>query len=241
MTAITFVAMGTSLPDTFASKQSATSEPYADNSIGNVRAAPIRSTPCTPASRADGRARASSLSPAALTPLRLAPLFPAAGDGLQLGQRLPRPRGAPRQRAPPPHRSAAPSRAPPATTAHLPWPPATAQMPWAIAAIYWTHFQTPATVEQWKTRYRAGFDWYSESMPVGFAVPAGDLSFSVAVFAACAVTCLSCIILRRQCVGMELGGPPCSKYGLAFFFVLLWFTYIGVSSASSYGLLAGLL
>merc|ERR1740130_2611210 len=36
VTAITFVAMGTSLPDTFASKQSAMGEPYADNSIGNV-------------------------------------------------------------------------------------------------------------------------------------------------------------------------------------------------------------
>jgi solute carrier family 8 (sodium/calcium exchanger) len=163
VTAITFVAMGTSLPDTFASKQSATSEPYADNSIGNVTGS-------------------NSVN-----------VF------LGLG------------------------------------------MPWAIAAIYWTHFQTPATVEQWRGRYRAGFDWYTESMPVGFAVPAGDLSFSVAVFAICAVICLSCIILRRQCVGMELGGPPCSKYGLAFFFVLLWFTYIGVSSASSYGLLAGLL
>ena len=36
VTAITFVALGTSLPDTFASKQAATSEPNADNSIGNI-------------------------------------------------------------------------------------------------------------------------------------------------------------------------------------------------------------
>lgn len=34
--AITFVALGTSLPDLFASKQAATQEKYADNSIGNV-------------------------------------------------------------------------------------------------------------------------------------------------------------------------------------------------------------
>uniref|UniRef100_F6YY65 Calx-beta domain-containing protein n=1 Tax=Ciona intestinalis TaxID=7719 RepID=F6YY65_CIOIN len=34
--AITFVALGTSLPDLFASKILATTEPYADNSIGNV-------------------------------------------------------------------------------------------------------------------------------------------------------------------------------------------------------------
>merc|ERR1719296_366380 len=35
-TAITFVALGTSLPDTFASKTAAQMDPYADASIGNV-------------------------------------------------------------------------------------------------------------------------------------------------------------------------------------------------------------
>jgi solute carrier family 8 (sodium/calcium exchanger) len=34
--AITFVALGTSLPDTFASKMAAVQDPTADNSIGNV-------------------------------------------------------------------------------------------------------------------------------------------------------------------------------------------------------------
>jgi hypothetical protein len=36
ITAITFVALGTSLPDTFASKTAAEFDPFADNSIGNV-------------------------------------------------------------------------------------------------------------------------------------------------------------------------------------------------------------
>ena len=36
VTAITFVALGTSLPDLFASKQAAAQEKYADNAIGNV-------------------------------------------------------------------------------------------------------------------------------------------------------------------------------------------------------------
>merc|ERR1719240_2288844 len=36
ITAITFVALGTSLPDTFASKTAAQNEPYADASIGNI-------------------------------------------------------------------------------------------------------------------------------------------------------------------------------------------------------------
>merc|ERR1719450_1398472 len=36
LTAITFVALGTSLPDTFASKTAAVMDPYADASIGNI-------------------------------------------------------------------------------------------------------------------------------------------------------------------------------------------------------------
>ena len=36
ITAITFVALGTSLPDTFASKAAAINEKYADNAVGNV-------------------------------------------------------------------------------------------------------------------------------------------------------------------------------------------------------------
>ena len=36
ITAITFVALGTSLPDLFASKAAATQERYADSSVGNV-------------------------------------------------------------------------------------------------------------------------------------------------------------------------------------------------------------
>merc|ERR1719359_855497 len=36
LTAITVVALGTSLPDTFASKQAAMEDPYADASVGNV-------------------------------------------------------------------------------------------------------------------------------------------------------------------------------------------------------------
>ena len=36
ITAITFVALGTSMPDTFASKAAALAEPTADNAVGNV-------------------------------------------------------------------------------------------------------------------------------------------------------------------------------------------------------------
>ena len=157
VTAITFVALGTSLPDTFASKAAATSEPNADNSIGNVTGS-------------------NSVN-----------VF------LGLG------------------------------------------MPWAAAAVYWA-YQGQANEAEWRARYRAE-PWYSESMPVGFAVPAGDLGFSVGVFTVCALTCLGCVILRRALIGCELGGPTWSRYASALFFVLLWFVYIGCSAASSYGLL----
>ena len=36
VTAITFVALGTSLPDTFASKTAAQNEVHADSSVGNI-------------------------------------------------------------------------------------------------------------------------------------------------------------------------------------------------------------
>jgi solute carrier family 8 (sodium/calcium exchanger) len=41
ITAITFVALGTSLPDTFASKSAAVNDPTADASIGNVTGQPL--------------------------------------------------------------------------------------------------------------------------------------------------------------------------------------------------------
>lgn len=107
-------------------------------------------------------------------------------------------------------------------------------MPWAIAAIYWGYMATPADLEMWHLKYK-GEEWYTQGMTPGFAVPAGDLGFSVSVFVACAIVCLGMIILRRKTVGCELGGPPASKYGFAAFFVLLWFVYIAFSASASYG------
>ena len=50
VTAITFVALGTSLPDTFASRTAAINEPYADASIGNITGSNSVSTSPWPAS-----------------------------------------------------------------------------------------------------------------------------------------------------------------------------------------------
>ena len=150
VTAITIVALGTSLPDTFASMASAQAEPYADASIGNVTGS-------------------NSVN-----------VF------LGLG------------------------------------------LPWAVAAVYWgTAGQ--AKEDEWRARYE-GEPWYTPDMPVGFAVPAGQLGYSVTVFVCCAMACLFTFMARRALEGAELGGPPLSKMVTSLFFVALWVIYIVLSA-----------
>ena len=74
-------------------------------------------------------------------------------------------------------------------------------------------------------------------MSVGFAVPAGDLGFSVGVFCSTALLCLGTLFLRRALLGAELGGPTKARYITAGFFVFLWLVYIAASAANAYGLL----
>jgi len=156
VTAITFVALGTSLPDTFASMQAAQKEMYADSSIGNITGS-------------------NSVN-----------VF------LGLG------------------------------------------LPWAAAALYWSYFATPAVQAEWHATY-ASEDWYRPGMQVLFAVPAGDLGYSVAVFCTTATTCLLTLLLRRATLGGELGGPTLPKYASAAFFLLLWVAYIALSAGAAYG------
>ena len=148
-TAITLVAMGTSLPDTFASMSAAKQEPYADASIGNITGS-------------------NSVN-----------VF------LGLG------------------------------------------LPWMFAAFYWAS-ASDANVEAWHARY-SGEAWYTPGMAVGFAVPAGTLGTSVAIFSACAIITLGSLMFRRATEGFELGGPTAPKMVTAVFMVLLWFAYIAGS------------
>jgi len=148
-TAITFVALGTSLPDTFASKAAAVNEEHADSSIGNITGS-------------------NSVN-----------VF------LGLG------------------------------------------LPWALAAIYWAVWGS-LNEDAWRARYLSE-DWYSPSVPVGFAVPAGDLGFSVGVFVFCGCCTLFLLLLRRAVLGFELGGPPIFASVSGGIMVALWFIYVGVS------------
>jgi len=140
ITAITFVALGTSLPDTFASKAAAVNEKTADNAIGNVTGS-------------------NSVN-----------VF------LGLG------------------------------------------IPWMIASIYHAIYNPE----------------------VGFVVKAGSLSFSVVLYAICAILGLGLIMIRRFVPffgSSELGGPKAGKYASAAFLLLLWVSYIVLSSLQSYGII----
>jgi len=153
VTAITFVALGTSLPDTFASMQAAASEPHADASIVNITGS-------------------NSVN-----------VF------LGLG------------------------------------------LPWMAAALYWAYHGTELEGE-WRERYRDDA-WYERSVAVGFAVPAGDLAYSVQVFVGVSLMCVGILIVRRQLLGAELGGPPMLKWLSAIVLVGLWGVYIFLSIVKS--------
>ena len=100
-------------------------------------------------------------------------------------------------------------------------------LPWAIAAIYWTSM---GDAQEWHARYMNEV-WYTPGMPVGFAVPAGSLAYSVGIFTACALTTLGTLMARRSFLGYELGGKTDGKLLTAALFVFLWVAYIALSIA----------
>jgi len=150
VTAITFVALGTSLPDTFASRAAAMAEPHADASIVNITGS-------------------NSVN-----------VF------LGLG------------------------------------------LPWALAALYWSSSYGESQEEAWRARYAAEA-WYHPGVAVGFAVPAGDLTYTVQVFVAVSLACLAVLVARRQLLGAELGGPRMLKWLSAAVLVGLWGLYLALS------------
>ncbi|CAL1152714.1 unnamed protein product [Cladocopium goreaui] len=153
VTAITLVALGTSLPDTFASKAAAEQDPYADASIGNVTGS-------------------NSVN-----------VF------LGLG------------------------------------------LPWTIGSIYWA---AQGRTSAWQEKY-AGKARFEEWNTGGgkFIVIGGDLGYSVVIFSAGALVCMSILFLRRKVLGGELGGPKVCKHITAVILVLIWVTYVILSSIRS--------
>jgi len=73
-----------------------------------------------------------------------------------------------------------------------------------------------------------------------FRVEAGTLGFSVAVYSITAIICIAILLVRRFTFGKaELGGPMNIKVITFVILVMLWFTYIIVSSLQAYGHISG--
>ena len=75
-----------------------------------------------------------------------------------------------------------------------------------------------------------------------FTVPSGNLGFSVLVYTVLAVFGIALLMFRRgsaSCGNSELGGPVASKRFSAAFLILLWITYITMSSMQAYGVIGG--
>jgi len=132
VTAITFVAIGTSLPDTFASMTAAKESRYADSAVGNVTGS-------------------NSVN-----------VF------LGLG------------------------------------------LPWVIGVIYSNQHNTT------------------------YEVPSKGLGISVVLFLGCSLVGMAILIIRRCCVGGELGGSGPCKWISCFLFISLWVFYIVMSTLNIY-------
>lgn len=104
-------------------------------------------------------------------------------------------------------------------------------LPWAIAAVYWSFLAQPEE-GAWRARYSAE-PWYVEGMPMGFAVPAGELGYTVFIFSLCAMATLGILFLRRAVFGVELGGPQPWASITSVVFMALWFFYVGACIINS--------
>jgi solute carrier family 8 (sodium/calcium exchanger) len=73
-----------------------------------------------------------------------------------------------------------------------------------------------------------------------FLVEPGSLGYSVCVFCACAIVCISLMLIRRNpfCAG-ELGGPYKFKIFTSVFMTCLWFIYLILSSLETYCIIQG--
>ena len=82
---------------------------------------------------------------------------------------------------------------------------------------------------------------YHFAVGTQFEVEPGSLGFSVLTFCILAFICISVMMWRRfnPKIGGELGGPQPYKGITSFFFFLLWFSYIIVSSLESYCIIPG--
>jgi len=102
-------------------------------------------------------------------------------------------------------------------------------LPWTAAAVIWA---IRGQTEQWKALYPdiAARDYMRDAGGVLVVRGAEELFFSVIIFAAMAALALIVVMVRRNYVGGELGGPTGSKVLGGFSLLVFWFSYIGLVS-----------
>lgn len=85
-------------------------------------------------------------------------------------------------------------------------------MAWTIAAVAW------------------------RAKGLSFKVDPGNLAFSVGLFTALALVCVTTLLYRRRAsvAGGELGGPRTCKVLTSILFVSLWLIYILLASLEAY-------
>lgn len=70
-----------------------------------------------------------------------------------------------------------------------------------------------------------------------YAVPPGDLTFSVMVFLACSVVCFIILGVRRCVIGGELGGPKGSRNLSGAILIGLWLLYVTILTLKAYNVI----
>lgn len=66
---------------------------------------------------------------------------------------------------------------------------------------------------------------------------AGGLSFSLLMFFATSVGCIVVLVFRRLTLGAELGGPRHWAWITSFYFMILWLTFVALSSLRVLGVI----
>lgn len=100
---------------------------------------------------------------------------------------------------------------------------------WSIASIYWT---VNGPNDEWREKVPMDIQLlYPDGV---FYVKAGSLGFSVIIFSAVSLVAFAVLHIQRL-AGGELGGPR--NKAVAGGFVLLWITYIVLSSMKSYDMI----
>eukprot|EP00929_Paragymnodinium_shiwhaense_P020010 TRINITY_DN13475_c0_g1_i1.p1 TRINITY_DN13475_c0_g1~~TRINITY_DN13475_c0_g1_i1.p1 ORF type:complete len:1170 (+),score=226.04 TRINITY_DN13475_c0_g1_i1:142-3510(+) len=101
-------------------------------------------------------------------------------------------------------------------------------LPWTMAACYWQ--LGFGDNEDWALRYGDIGDRPGMAGKQVFVFYRGSLSFCVLAFGTVCIAALALLVLRRRCVGAELGGPAPQRLSSACAFVMFWVVYVGAVS-----------